>query len=137
MTSDRTRRDGRQEQIPHDEPLFQISVVSRIVGIHQQTIRSYERIGLIRPARSSGNTRLFSQHDVQRLSQVVRLINDLGVNLAGVEVILRMSRQIERLQRELAEARAALEGREAPPDGGADDNDDEHDAAQTAAGGLN
>ncbi|MDA0271395.1 MAG: MerR family transcriptional regulator [Chloroflexi bacterium] len=92
----------------HDEPLFQISVVSRIVGLHQQTIRTYERIGLVRPARTQGNTRLFSREDVERLQQVVRLVNDLGVNLAGVEVILQMRRQIEGMQQELAETRAAL-----------------------------
>ena len=85
-----------------------------MVGLHQQTIRQYERVGLIRPARSGGNTRLFSQDDIERLRQVVRLINDLGVNLAGVDVILRMGRQIEELraqldaaQQEIARLRAA------------------------------
>ncbi len=107
MTDERTRaaRDGFQ----HDEPVFQISVVARMVGLHQQTIRSYERIGLVQPARSQGNTRLFSYQDVERLQQVVRLVNDLGVNLAGVEVILRLSRQVEELQRELAETRHELQ----------------------------
>ena len=80
-----------------------------MVGLHQQTIRSYERIGLVQPARSQGNTRLFSFRDVERLRQVVRLVNDLGVNLAGVEVILRLSRQVEELQRELAETRHELQ----------------------------
>ncbi len=100
----------------HDDPVFQISVVARMVGLHQQTIRSYERLGLLQPARSNGNTRLFSTADVERLRQVVRLVNDLGVNLAGVEVILQMRRQIEEMQAELertraelAEARAALD----------------------------
>ncbi|MGE3856512.1 MAG: MerR family transcriptional regulator [Dehalococcoidia bacterium] len=109
---------GVHGSVPQHEPVFQISVVSRMVGIHQQTIRSYERVGLLNPARSRGNTRLFSHADVERLRQVVRLVNDLGINLAGVEVILRLSRQIEALQQELAEtrrerdeARAALEGR--------------------------
>lgn len=105
----------RPHAVPPHEPVFQISVVSRMVGIHQQTIRSYERLGLLNPARSSGNTRLFSHADVERLQQVVRLVNDLGINLAGVEVILRLSRQIEALQQELAQARRerdeALEGR--------------------------
>jgi MerR family transcriptional regulator, heat shock protein HspR len=104
--------------IPADEPVFQISIVSRMVGIHQQTIRQYERIGLIRPARSEGNTRLFSHRDVDRLRQVVRLVTDLGVNLAGAEVILRMGRQIEELRAELLHARrevARLRG-EAPAD---------------------
>ena len=101
-----------------DEPVFAISVVARMVGIHQQTIRAYERVGLLRPARSPGNTRLFSHADVERLRTVVRLANDLGINLAGIEVILRLSQQIEELQGEVATARAerdaaraALEGR--------------------------
>lgn len=95
--------------IPRDEPVFQISVVARMVGLHQQTIRSYERIGLLRPARSQGNTRLFSHRDVERLQQVVRLVNDLGVNLAGVEVILRLSQQVEELQDELQRTRVELQ----------------------------
>jgi MerR family transcriptional regulator/heat shock protein HspR len=89
--------------IPRDEPVFAISIVARMVGLHQQTLRSYERMGLVRPARSPGNTRLYSQRDVDRLLQVLRLVNDLGVNLAGVDVILRMNRQIEQLQQQLAE----------------------------------
>ncbi len=93
------------------EPVFQISVVARMVGLHQQTIRTYERVGLVRPARSGGNTRLYSSADVERLRQVVRLVNDLGVNLAGVEVILGLLRQIEELRAELDATRAALEAR--------------------------
>lgn len=120
--------------IHRDEPVFQISVVARMVGLHQQTIRSYERIGLVQPARSQGNTRLFSHGDVERLRQVVRLVNDLGVNLAGVEVILRLSRQVEDLQRALAHSReetrralAELERRDA--------RDGRHDSGQQ--GGSN
>ncbi len=116
--------------IAFDEPVFAISVVARMVGIHQQTIRSYERVGLLRPARSQGNTRLFSQSDVERLRTVVRLANDLGINLAGIEVILRLSQEIEELQRELAavraerdEARATLEGRRLSTERGREDGD--------------
>src|SRR5690606_35449949 len=94
--------------IPRDEPLFHISIVSRMVGVHQQTIRTYERLGIVKPARSAGNTRLFSQEDVERLRQVVRLVNDLGVNLAGVDVILRMARQIEELREQLEASEARL-----------------------------
>ena len=90
------------------EPVFQISVVSRMVGLHQQTIRTYERVGLVQPARSDGNTRLYSTADVERLRQVVRLVNDLGVNLAGVEVILGLLRQIEELRVEVETTRVAL-----------------------------
>ena len=103
--------------VPRHEPVFQISVVARMVGIHQQTIRSYERVGLLNPARSSGNTRLFSHADVERLRQVVRLVNDLGINLAGVEVILRLSRQVEALQQEMSEVRAALDATRAALEG--------------------
>lgn len=104
MTEREPRPRGQATGIPADEPVFQISIVSRMVGIHQQTIRQYERIGLIQPARSEGNTRLFSHRDVDRLRQVVGLVNDLGVNLAGAEVILRMGRQIEELRDELMNA---------------------------------
>ena len=95
--------------IPHDEPVFHISVVARMVGVHQQTLRSYERIGLLAPQRTAGNRRLYSHGDVERLRHVLRLITDLGVNLAGVDVILRMSRQIEELQQELVAAHAELD----------------------------
>ena len=87
--------------IPQHEPVFQISIVSRMIGLHQQTIRSYERIGLVKPHRTAGNTRLFSHQDVERLRTVTRLVNDLGVNLAGVDVIMRMTAQIEQLQQQL------------------------------------
>jgi MerR family transcriptional regulator/heat shock protein HspR len=116
------RRDPRQEGygIPRDAPVFQISIVSRMVGLHQQTIRQYERVGLIQPARSGGNTRLFSQDDIERLRQVVRLVNDLGVNLAGVDVILRMGHQIEELRAQLDAAQqeiARLRGERPAPGG--------------------
>ncbi len=84
--------------LSQDEPLFQISVVSKIIGIHQQTIRSYERLGFVRPARSNGNTRLFSSRDIEQIGQIVSWISDLGLNLAGVEVMLRMQTQINDLE---------------------------------------
>ncbi len=87
--------------IPQHEPVFQISIVARMIGLHQQTIRSYERIGLVKPHRTAGNTRLFSHQDVEQLRTVTRLVNDLGVNLAGVDVIMRMTAQIEQLQQQL------------------------------------
>jgi MerR family transcriptional regulator/heat shock protein HspR len=84
--------------IPQDEPLFQISVVAKIIGVHQQTIRSYERLGLVQPARSIGNTRLFSTRDIDQLSQIVSWTTDLGLNLAGVEIMMRLHRQIKQLE---------------------------------------
>lgn len=107
--------------LPPEEPVFAISVVARVVGVHQQTLRSYERLGLVRPARSPGNTRLYSQRDVERLQQVLRLVHDLGVNLAGVDVILRLNRQIEELRGQLAEAGAEIERLRRRAPGGATD----------------
>jgi len=72
-------------------------------GVHPQTLRHYERIGLINPARTGGNIRLYSDEDIQRLLQVQRLIDELGVNLAGVEVIMNMTDRMERQQREFEE----------------------------------
>ncbi len=99
---------NNDDLIPQHEPVFQISIVSRMIGLHQQTIRSYERIGLVKPHRTQGNTRLYSQADVERLRTVTRLVSDLGVNLAGVDVILRMTRQIEELQERLEQTTAQL-----------------------------
>ncbi len=83
--------------------LFMISVVSEMLGIHPQTLRLYEREGFIKPRRSGGNTRLYSEEDVEKLELVLRLTRELGVNLAGVEVILSMREKMERMQREMEE----------------------------------
>jgi len=84
-----------------DEPCFVISVVAKLVELHPQTLRYYDKIGLLRPSRTRGRTRLYSQRDVEELRKITRLIEDLGVNLAGVEVIMNMSNRIEELQRML------------------------------------
>jgi MerR family transcriptional regulator/heat shock protein HspR len=81
--------------------LFMISVVSEILGIHPQTLRIYEREGFIKPKRSGGNTRLYSEEDVEKLEMILRLTRELGVNLAGVEVILSMRKKMERMQDEM------------------------------------
>jgi len=92
-----------------DEPCYVISVAARIVEVHPQTLRYYERVGLIRPHRSKGNRRLYSPRDIQRLQTIIRLIDDLGVNLAGAEVILNMRRMIEDKQEEMDRMRAEFE----------------------------
>ena len=84
---------------------FVISVAARLLKVHPQTLRYYERAGLLRPSRSKGNIRLYSQSDIEQARQIKRLIDDLGVNLAGVEVILRLTERIRRLEEELAEHR--------------------------------
>ncbi len=83
--------------------LFMISVVSEMLGIHPQTLRLYEREGFIKPRRSVGNTRLYSEADVEKLEMILRLTRDLGVNLAGVEVILSMREKMELMHREMEE----------------------------------
>src|SRR5512141_1669960 len=83
--------------------LFMISVVSEMLGIHPQTLRIYEREGFIKPKRSGGNTRLYSEEDVEKLEMILRLTRELGVNLAGVEVILSMREKMEQMQREMNE----------------------------------
>ena len=99
----------QESTIPEDEPCYVISVAARMVGMHAQTLRYYERAGLLRPSRSRGRIRLYSVADIARLRQIQRLINDLGVNLAGAEVILRMGERIEQLQEEMEAVRRDLQ----------------------------
>lgn len=80
-----------------------ISTVARIYNIHPQTLRLYEREGLLKPSRSEGNTRLYSDEDLKQLELILDITRDLGVNLAGVEVILNMRRKIERIEAEVNE----------------------------------
>ena len=84
-----------------DEPLYVISIAAQILDIHPQTLRYYERAGLIQPSRSPGNIRLYSQEDIERLQLIQRLIEDLGVNLAGVEVILNMRAQMRQMEEQM------------------------------------
>mgnify|MGYP005836267079 FL=1 len=90
------------------EPLYMISIVSRMLNVHPQTLRLYEREGFITPYRTK-RTRLYSQEDVERLAMIIRLSRELGVNRAGVEVILRMRHKLEVLQREMEEMMRFLE----------------------------
>ena len=91
------------------EPRYVISVTARMLGIQTYTLRYYERIGIIEPARSPGNIRLYSERDVALLRRAKTLMDDLGVNLAGVEVILRMAQRISELQRHTVELESEVE----------------------------
>ncbi len=97
----------------HDHPRYMISVAAELVGMHPQTLRIYEQKGLVRPQRTAGNTRLYSDADVERLRLIQRLTSDLGLNLAGVERVLHMEDELQRMQRRLArmeeEMRRALD----------------------------
>lgn len=80
---------------------YSISVVAKMFSVHQQTIRMYEKEGLFSPKRSTGNTRLFSEEDVDRLEEIIYLTHKMGVNLAGVEMILKLKKRITKLQEEM------------------------------------
>jgi MerR family transcriptional regulator/heat shock protein HspR len=92
---------GMPHEMQKDEPMYVISVAARLVNMHPQTLRYYERAGLLNPTRSRGRIRLYSQRDIELLRKIARLTDDLGVNLAGVEVILRLTERMEELMREL------------------------------------
>lgn len=92
-----------------DEPCYIISVAARMVELHPQTLRYYERLGLVQPTRSEGNRRLYSPRDVERLRRIARLTDELGVNLAAVEVILNMARKMERMRAEMERMEAEFE----------------------------
>jgi len=83
------------------EPCYIISVAARLVGVHPQTLRYYENVGLVKPARSPGNKRLYSPNDIDRLREIHRLTGEAGVNLAGVETILRLLEEIARMRAEM------------------------------------
>jgi MerR family transcriptional regulator/heat shock protein HspR len=82
---------------------YMISAVAETYGIHPQTLRLYEREGLLSPSRTEGNTRLYSEEDLRQLETILNLTRDLGVNLAGVEIILNMRGKMERMQNEISE----------------------------------
>jgi MerR family transcriptional regulator/heat shock protein HspR len=82
-------------------PIYMISVAAELVGMHPQTLRIYEQKGLVRPKRTPGNTRLYSERDLERLRLIQRLTGELGLNLAGVETVLRMQDEIDRLRRQI------------------------------------
>ncbi len=88
------------EQDHSEEPCYVISIAARMVGLHAQTLRYYERAGLLSPSRSLGRQRLYSPLDVQRIRRIKALTEDMGVNLAGAEVALRLMAQIRELQAE-------------------------------------
>jgi len=98
----------RREPRMTDRPIYMISVAAELVGVHPQTLRQYEDKGLVRPKRTPGGTRLYSEADVERLRIIQRLTTEVGLNLAGVELVLRLEDelrkahvQIERLQQQL------------------------------------
>ena len=100
---------NEETEVLDDEPCYVISVAAHMIGMHAQTLRYYERAGLVRPSRSLGRRRLYSPADIARLRDIQRLINDLGVNLAGVDVIFRMRERMMQMEAELEELRRELQ----------------------------
>jgi MerR family transcriptional regulator/heat shock protein HspR len=95
-------------QSNHREPRYVISVAARMLGVQAHTLRYYERIGIIEPSRSRGNIRLYSESDITYLRQMKRLMDELGVNLAGVEVILRMAERMNSMRHQIEELEEQL-----------------------------
>jgi len=93
----------------YDEPVYLISVVAKTLDIHPQTLRQYEREGLVVPSRTGGRIRLYSQRDVDRIKMVLRLTRELGVNLAGVDIVLRLKVKIEEMDSEMEYLRSQLQ----------------------------
>ena len=87
----------------NSEPRYVISIAARMIGIETHTLRYYERLGLIQPCRSGGNIRLYSEDDINQLRYIKTLVNDLGVNLAGVEVVLKLLQRMEEMQLRVGE----------------------------------
>src|SRR5215470_18632886 len=92
-----------------NEPVYMISIAAQLTGLHPQTVRLYERLGLVLPSRVNNKNRLYSESDIERLLQIRRFTQDMGVNLAGVEIILDLLRKMDRMQSEMAELREMLE----------------------------
>ncbi|MEE3693810.1 helix-turn-helix transcriptional regulator [Campylobacter sp. CLAX-22107-21] len=92
----------------YEEPVYLISVVAKVLSIHPQTLRQYEREGLVEPSRTEGKMRLYSEKDLDRIKMILRLTRDLGVNLAGVDVILRLKQRLEEYEAVIEELRANI-----------------------------
>jgi MerR family transcriptional regulator/heat shock protein HspR len=91
------------------EPRYVISIAARMVGIETHTLRYYESIGLIQPYRSKGHIRYYSEADIERLRQIKTLMNELGINLAGVEVVIRMAEKMAAMQQHIKEMESEIE----------------------------
>jgi len=104
----------RMKNLGENEPRYVISIAARMVGVQTYTLRYYERVGVIEPSRSRGNIRLYSERDIAHLRRVKTLMDDMGVNLAGVEVIMRMVQQMLELQNQVQELESELNRFEEP-----------------------
>lgn len=90
-----------EKKMKRGKAFFSISAVSKMLSVHQQTIRFYEKEGLIQPKRSDGNTRMFTEEDIEKLEEIIHLTHQLGINLAGVEMIFKLRKKIEKMQKDM------------------------------------
>jgi len=97
--------------VEDSQSVFSISCIARMLRVHPQTLRFYERVGFVKPVRTRGDTRLYSQQDIAQLRLILHWTRDLGVNLAGVDIILRMQRQLADMQCEIDHLRQMLNER--------------------------
>src|SRR2546425_12912334 len=97
----RSRGDGSREADVEDRAVYIISVAAELAGVHPQTLRIYERKGLLQPARTAGNTRRYSERDIERLRTIHRLTQEEGLNLAGVKMFVEMEDEIDQLRRRM------------------------------------
>ena len=95
-----------EEMFGYEEPVFIISVAARMLGVRTQTLRYYERLGLVEPARTGGNQRVFSRGDIERVQRIRNLMDNLGVNLAGVEVVLKLLGRLQDAETEIRRLQA-------------------------------
>jgi len=92
----------------YNEPVYLISVVANMLNIHPQTLRQYEREGLVKPSRTQGSMRLYSECDIDRMKMILRLTRNMGVNLAGVDVVLRLKEQMDQMEQEITQLKEEL-----------------------------
>jgi MerR family transcriptional regulator/heat shock protein HspR len=104
--TDKKRRD--EDTNEKDQPRYVISVAAQILGVHPQTLRLYEREGLVEPKRTGGKIRLYSERDIEQVRCIMRLTNDLGVNLAGAEAIINMRERMVRMYEEMEQMRRMM-----------------------------
>lgn len=90
-----------ETRIKRGKSFFSISAVAKMFSVHQQTVRLYEKEGLIQPQRSDGNTRMFSEEDIEKLEEIIHLTHQLGINLAGVEMILKLQKKMKKMQSDM------------------------------------
>jgi MerR family transcriptional regulator/heat shock protein HspR len=130
------RRDGSSRVTDRGRPLYMIGVVAEMLNVHPQTLRFYEKKGLLRPSRTVGRTRMYSAEDVEELARLLRLTRDLGVNLAGVEIIIKMRRRMIDMQKQIEDLLTYVRDEDGPPKARRGDDEPRAALVRAASGQL-